>query len=201
MTQHGWFIRKINRRRWFTEPDWIPSWRSRSRLPSFLLRLFDAREEERYSAPSWLRGGEISGDCLRDLGTENGNLSIFFVPTGRSDLIDKIAAAMAAGSDSLTRFEYCRIEPKTLDSLGFRAEPSSGNTLDPEVNTFHHDIVDLSGERVFRLALELKKGSERSAVPKEDIRRVLADRITAGAIPGSRVNPRMLKALGLDKGP
>jgi hypothetical protein len=195
---NGWFVRKITIRRWLTQPDWLeprPSvfgWRC-------VARFLEGTDERTYQSPSWLKAGDVSGDCLKDLATDDGNLSIFFIPSNQPELVHKVGAAMIAGSQNLARFEYCRIEPKTLEALGFRVYPSpaSGATIDPEVNALHHDVVDLSAEKLVTLAVEMKRRGKKDQVKKSDIKDTIRLRVQTGRIQKDRVTEGVRKALGL----
>jgi hypothetical protein len=203
MTDAGFFVRKIVIRRWFTDPDWIEPRASHSKLPRWLYNFFDARPEDSYRWPSWLNAGELTADCLRDLGTDTGTLSVFFVPESSAGLIAKIGAAMVAGGENLARFEYCKIDKSVLDLLGLKAQatPGSGATLDQEVNSFHHDIVELTADKAVMLAKALKQNAGKAQVSREAIKDILGQRIKSGNIPGHRVHARILKSLGFDSSP
>jgi len=195
----GLFIRKITAHKWITVPDWLEPWPSMFGLPRWISEFVDAREPRKYESPSWLNAGDISGDCLKDLGTDDGKLSVFLVPVGDPDAIQNVGAAMIASSKKLARFEYYPINFDTLRAVGLEVVPSptSGETIDPEVNALHHDVVELSGAKLDRLARELKRSAAKKEVSKKDIGKRIQDRVIAGKISRDRVAEGIRKDLKL----
>lgn len=185
-------------RRWLTDPDWLPLPPSFRFLPLWASRFLDARQIPHYTNPVWVRAGEMAGDCLRDLGTDDGTLSVFFIPDENPELVKKVGAALIANTDDVARFEYCSIRPETLRQLGLQTEPSpaSGNTPDSEVNEFHYDVVELTASMVVRLAATLKQTCPRNVVTKDTIKHTLSERIVSGKIARNRV-PKIVAKLGL----
>lgn len=132
---------------------------------------------------------------MKDLGTDGGSLSVYYVPHVDQDRLVAIGAALNTGSDNFARFEYCLVPVSYVWRLGFQTEKTEGITADQEVNNWHHDIKALSAERLSRLAWELKYKGTRDVIAKPEIKRTIEERIRGGKIDKARVEPKLLPKL------
>jgi hypothetical protein len=148
-----------------------------------------------YESPSWLQAGQIIGDCINDFETKGGRLSVFFVPADFNLRAIAIGAALEGKRPTLNNFEFCLISPATLSDLGLKSEhsPSHGITLDSEVNDWHFDVVNLTGQNLHDLAREIKKTEFRDVVLEADIKTAIATRLEAGTMVLSKLHEKLQK--------
>jgi hypothetical protein len=108
------------------------------------------------TSPAWLPAGEATADEVTNLKTSNNELSVYAVSRDDTTAF-RVATALAASRQKLQDFDYILFEDAVLIGLDIRVKSSSGTTPDAEVNTWHSDLIQLSGTTLARLAAELRK--------------------------------------------
>src|SRR4051812_13446215 len=106
--------------------------------------------------PSWLDAADAVGDQVSDFRTSENRLSVFEVPSEDSKSHLRVAAALTASRGKLDDVEYCLIDEEMLSRVAVKTEATPGRTPDPVVNSWHKDLVDLSGLVLTRLAVEVR---------------------------------------------
>ena len=145
---------------------------------------WDKREDEL----PWLRQGELVADVFKGLGTKDGNLSTYFVNADKSN-VDRVVAAYACTRNSLQRVDYVLIPLDTVaDAFGLNN--IAGNTADDEVNLWHHDIIELTPEKLLDLAYLIDNHRNMmTRVREKKVRKEVKEGIERGDIDCDRIDP------------
>jgi hypothetical protein len=133
----------------------------------------------------WLAAGEYQANALRDLNTQNNRLSLYELDADESNLHRTIAAL--ASLQYPGDFGYVLLDQEMLVSNGFILDPSEpGTTRDPDVDSKHVDIAELTGSALHRLAI-LVVQSHRTDADEDDVRMYIRTSIENGYIDRSHV--------------
>jgi hypothetical protein len=109
-----------------------------------MARFLRVVRQGRWSRPTWKASipQQWQADALGDLATQGNALSVFLVETQQTT--NQVIAGLAATRKNLTNFDYTVIDSNLLTTLGVRTEPQTGETLHPQANDLHHNIVELT---------------------------------------------------------
>lgn len=142
--------------------------------------------------PPWLGANDAVGDQVSDLKTSENRLSVFEVPPADPSTPLRIAAALTAARERLDDVEYCLFDDATLSRIAVRTKAAPGRTPDPLVNSWHKDLVELSGNLLTNLAMELRL-IEKGRVLREDLQKELLAAIREGTRFSGRGEPNIAK--------
>jgi len=101
--------------------------------------------------PPWLKNDEIHADPLADFVTTKNSLSVWRVEDNKSNL-QRIIAAFAATRESDGKFDYVLFDEKFLKECNIKVELTEGNSPDQEANAWHYDLIELSAQKLVKLA-------------------------------------------------
>jgi hypothetical protein len=147
----------------------------------------------------WLQLGELQADALVDIKTTDNALSMWFIEDDRSNL-ERVIAALAANQDYPANIDYALINLSDIAGNGFKLEKTKGETADIQVNSWHHDIVELSAGRLLQLAQVFQSAAEKQRVPKPDVHQFLLRGINQKHLDPQRIkikSEKTRKDLGL----
>jgi hypothetical protein len=114
----------------------------------------------------WLNKDEMPADPIGDLATVAGKISVFEVP--RPELLKHIAAAIAAKGDTPSNVDYVVFDSDILATVSVHIEKTVGDCPAPDINRLHHDITQVSAERLVAIArLILDNGTIDRILPKD----------------------------------
>ena len=131
---------------------------------------------------AWLVSSEIPADCLSDLKTHRGTLSLYEVQEDRSNL-EQVIAAWAAGRQRPDNVDYTLFDSELLGSLGLPLVESPGTTPDPEVNEWHRDATQISAQALANLAFEIwHRHAEKKRVFPNEATRLVASAVAEGRL-------------------
>jgi hypothetical protein len=164
-------------------------------MPLYLRKIKNNRwYEKKYP---WLQEDEIPGDPLNDLRTSANKLSVFVVED-ENDLtsVERIAAALVATGQNIDSFDYALIDSQTLEELDIRIQRTQGGTPDEQVNSWHCDIIELSAQKLVKLAMAMfPQADRRDRILKKDIIRLLGEGVSSRQIDLDKVSHRMREKL------
>jgi len=145
----------------------------------------------REQKPTWLKQGDVPADSVTDLKTSDNKLSVFQCSDPDSE-IDRIVAALAASGSQEDPVDYALIDRKQIDDAEILMQPSLGNTPDEKANGLHHDLVELSGEKLARLAKIIFDDQVvlKRVLPKKAIEMISAG-VAAGHISRDKMSDKM----------
>ena len=145
-----------------------------------------------YPEIAWLPVGEALGDALRDLRTERGVLSVFEVADDASKAhVERIVVAIAAkGKDEPVDLAYRLFDPRDVAAPEIPVDAKErGETGADDINDAHRNLVQLSAEKLGRLANIIAHGKRGEVLSKtfEKIlrREVGAERLKLRGINGN----------------
>ncbi len=143
----------------------------------------------------WLANGELQADALRDIQTNDSRLSVY-MSTGEISC-DRVIAALASTTDTLSKIEYALLKVQDLEDRGFTLEESPGGTLDNGVNGVHFDIVGLTPVTLYELAcfISAKVAQKRLLYGKDEVGRSINASIKAGFIDKNELRPGLAAKL------
>ena len=158
------FLRVVKQRRWIRQPD-----------------------------EDWLEDGELKGDALSDLATQNGKLSVYMV-SGKADR-QRIAVALAATRQNFSPMDYVVFSDSDLKSFGITVQHTPGTTPDSEVNDLHYELGRLTVGRLVRLATVVSAGEHKRILEKQ-IKALLSEaaisgRLNKAKIPSQKMRERL----------
>ena len=144
---------------------------------------------------AWLGSGEIPGDPLGDLAPLKGDLSVFLINDGRSDP-ERVAAAMVTKQASLSNVDYVLAELGDLQNIGFEFEEAEGETADGLVNSWHRNIIELSGSKVLALASTLWISHlQIGRVSEKKVWKRIVEGVSTGEIDRSKLSSNIKKLI------
>ena len=146
----------------------------------------------KHSAVGWLNPGEAPGDALKDLGTDEGVLSIFQVDDEAAKW--RVIAALAANRQSLDSLDYSWFDGTNFGSNGIVTNQVPGGTPDATVDGWHYDVVNLSARKVARIADIVSTGA-MGRVQKPEVKDLIRKGLNSGHLDRNKVKPGVLKAL------
>lgn len=151
---------------------------------------WDKREDEL----PWLQQGEMVADVFKGLGTEDGNLSTYFIDANKSN-VDRVVAAYACTRNSFQRVDYVLI-PLDIVSDAFGMNTIAGNTADDKVNLWHRDIIELTPEKLLNFAYLIDNHRNMMArVREKKVRKDVTEGLERGEIDRDRIDPILRQKL------
>lgn len=156
---------------------------------AFILRKLDRKAA--FYRVNWIVDGDVQGDALYDLRTFSNTLSVWLVEEDRANL-NRIIAALAAGRQTVDKFDYALVERQKLAQLGIRFVKIDGISCDEKSNTiWHQDLRDLSGKKLVNLAYVIQEYAELERVQKNKVAALIAASLEQGFIDPSRIGERI----------
>ena len=111
------------------------------------------------SEPPRAEQADVQADVVNCLRTKENKLSVFILD-GSSDQIARVVAALALTRDNLADFDLAIAPIDILAQCGIRTDSTPGQTPDPEVNSWHQDLVDLTIFQLAQLAVNIRNKGE-----------------------------------------
>ena len=115
----------------------------------------------------WLPDGKLQANALADLDIKHNKLSVWEVD---DQFLDRTIAALAAGNDFLTNFDFTLFPEEVFHELGIKMEKTQGECCDKEVAGKHVDLVELTADKVFQLAVYVRPENVKRLFHAEVVR-------------------------------
>ena len=147
------------------------------------------REDRWYTRPHipWLAPEELLADAFADLKTTDGHLSVYEVSDPADvQLIERIAAAVAAGKQKPEHTGYAVFRADAVQALGIKTQKTPGTTADGAVNALHVDLNELTTGKVVELAEVVAQG-ERRTILKKRVEELIKGGLTSGHLDRERL--------------
>jgi hypothetical protein len=146
----------------------------------------------------WLERGEVPADPFTDLRTSDNSLSIYVIEDDKSNL-DQVVTAMSATCDRPQNFDYLLFDIEILSQVNIEVRESKGKTPDNEVNGWHRDLVEISGNRLLMLVKQvLESNYETDRYLAKQIKEFATRAIHSGRYELNQVKQSFREHLGLD---
>lgn len=148
------------------------------------LLLRNVRENRwlRSEAASWLEKGDVPADPLGDLATKENRLSVWEVALDRSNL-ERIVRALAVNRDKIADMGYVLFDSGLLAAAGIDALVEDGATADAEANSWHRDLINLSGNKLVRLTRLILENGESGTVLKKRLEQLVEEGVQQKQLP------------------
>jgi hypothetical protein len=146
----------------------------------------------RTGAETWLSETDLRGDALKSLRSVDNSLSVYILNDEDPDSLERVLAAFAAQRETLANLDFALIDADKLQKDGFSLEVLEGKTPDSVVNTWHRDLVRLTGAHILRLASHLQFEAAFCRRRRVQVRQVINKGINAGWIDTAKMNKDLL---------
>jgi hypothetical protein len=160
-----------------------------------LLRV--VRKAKWYKNPDvpWLRDGDLQADAIADLRTTDNRLSVWHIEDDQSNL-RRVAAAYAAGRDSIANFDYAIFNTDVVDDLGVIMDDQPGNSPDSEANEkWRRNLGQFSHRQLFEFAEYLRQSGTVKRMQYADVLESLRQAWDANQLDDRRVKEKILSQL------
>ena len=149
------------------------------------------------SNPSWLLPNEIPVHPLADLLPKLGDhsLSLWHIDPDRSNL-KRVAAAITAGRNTVDKFDYVLFPEELIGSCGVSIIQIPGETPDDHSNEhWHWDVIELTADKLVRLATEMYVKGEVARILPEVIRQLILQGIESRQLQEGKISQNLLGEL------
>jgi len=100
----------------------------------------------------WLQEGEVPAEPVGDFVAANNELSVWLVEDADdTERIERIAAMLINQKGNLSNFDYVLFDMEIVTQSLLESRKTQASTIDDEVNTWHHDIVELNTKKLCNL--------------------------------------------------
>lgn len=128
---------------------------------------------------------------MGDLRTQDNALSVFGIDEHRTK-VENVVTALAANMDRLQNVDYVLIPAASVIAAGFILEKNPGDTVMPDVNALHFDVVRISAGKLAELARLIQTAGDPVRVTAKTIKQQILAKVASAAI-DSRVLSQTLK--------
>ena len=142
----------------------------------------------------WLGENEIQADALGDIVTSSNTLSVWLVEDDKSNL-EQIIIALASGCDNISNFDYALLNVDLLSNFGIKIETKEGSTPYVRANQWHRDLVELTTNKLFKLAEAMFILSDRERVAEKTVLNWIKDAVRNGQIDKTKLSAGITKKL------
>jgi len=147
------------------------------------------------NAPGWLREDEIQADTLGDLVTTSNTLSVWVVEDDKSNL-DHIIVALASSCDNVSNIDYALFNIDLISESDIKVETKEGLTPYAKANPSHRDLVELTTNKLFKLAKLIFVHSTRERVKEKEVLNLIKNAVNNGQIDPTKLKEGISKKLG-----
>jgi hypothetical protein len=166
---------------------------------AFYLRALNNKQRwHKSNNPSWLPENDIPVHPLADLLPKlvgDHTLSLWYVEPDRSNL-KRVAAAITAGRDRIDKFDFALFPEEVIGSSGVSVIQIPGETPDDASNNqWHWDVVELTAEKLVRLAKAMYLKGEVARILPGDVRKLINDGVNSGQLQESKISQHILEEL------
>jgi len=142
----------------------------------------------------WLAKDDIQADLLRDFETKDNTLSVWLVQDDRSNLND-VLLALGASRDTASNLDYTIFDVGLLANINIKLEINAGNTLYAKANCWHRDLVELTANKIVKLAESLLKDAELERFSEKEMIKLIQDAVNNKQIDRTKLKPSIDKRL------
>ena len=152
-------------------------------------------QKRHWDDTEWLGPHETQADAARCLMTSENRLSIF-VLDAPGDQTERVVAALAVTRDNLAHLDLAIAPEDVLARCGIRRDGAQGKTPDSEVNGWHENLIELTVEKIARLAAAIKGEGKIMLYNPKKVEAAIRQSLDANYIDAERINGSMLQSLG-----
>jgi len=137
----------------------------------------------------------LTSDALKNAATNNGELSIYEVPSDDDLLI--IMAALAYRRNALRDVDFCIFDGSALDACEIKTSRTRGNTGCRHVDELHLDMVSLTAISVTRFVCKAAHSGLLDSFDKEQVKNKIIELVGNGDLDATHIHVDMKKVLSL----
>ena len=142
----------------------------------------------------WLAKDDIQADLLRDFETKDNTLSVWLIQDDQSNL-NEVVLALAINRDTISNFDYTIFDISLLEILSIKLKVNEGNTLYKKANCWHRDLVELTINKVVKLAESLLEDAEKVRISERKIENLIQVAVNNNQIDREILKPSISKKL------
>ena len=144
----------------------------------------------------WLVGDQFPAAPIRDLKpSAKSAISVWLILDDRSNL-PRIAASLAAGRNTIDKFDYALLDEELLTQAGVKLQQSAGDSRDRQANKdWHWDLIELTLDQLFKLAQLIHDNAAIGRFFDDQVGAFIKQAIDAGRIRQESVNSKILAVL------
>lgn len=148
----------------------------------------------------WLRipreDNNFPADPLADLNTTSNTLSVYYVEQENRDI--KIAIAGIATTKPIENFGYALVKLSDVKLEGFNIIEKSGTTPSKEANQLHREIINLTAEKLVRLAKLIHRSPKKTTILKREVGNIVQDALKHKKLDKEKIKPELREKLNID---
>lgn len=148
----------------------------------FLLHTVRQNRWLKAEAAPWLERGDVPADPIGDLRTSGNRLSVWELVPDRSNL-ERIVRAIAVGRDKVPDMGYVLFDSALLETADIDTQTQLGTTPAVEANSWHRDLVNLSGRKLVALTKAILENGESGTVLKKRLYELIEEGIRVKQLP------------------
>ncbi len=155
-------------------------------MPLFLRKIRKSKWYKNDSVP-WIGKEEIQADALGDLVTSSNTLSVWLVEDDKSNL-EQVIVALASSCDNVSNFDYVLLNVDLLLNVDIKIEPKEGLTPYSRANQWHRDLVELTTNKLFKLAEAIFACSDKNRIAEKKVLNLIKDAVQNGQIDTTKLS-------------
>jgi hypothetical protein len=159
-------------------------------MPLLLRNVRENRWHKSEAAP-WLDRDDVPADPLGDVATSQNCLSVWAVAEDRSN-VERIVRALSVSRDKIADMGFVLFDSSLLETAGITHKVKEGQTPDEEANTWHLDLVELSGNKLVHLTKLILQHGESGTVLKKRLQELVEEGLQRHQLP-ERVRSKLGK--------
>lgn len=164
-------------------------------MPLLLRKIRKSKWYKNDSVP-WLKQNEIQADALGDIVTSSNTLSVWLVEDDKSNL-EQVIVALASSCDNISNFDYALINVDLLKlNVDIKIEMKEGLTPYSRANSWHRDLVEITTNKLFKLAEAMFIHSPRERVTEKTVLNWIKNAVQNGHIDRTKLSAGITKKLG-----
>jgi hypothetical protein len=144
------------------------------------------------------QGTEFPYYLLPELIEKGGGLSVWQVASESDAVLQRILAAMLAGTTSapgkdIPSVEFRLVERADVEALGISIKQTDGDVRDEGIKKLHYELIDLNANRAIALLRLMNKNAKIFSA--KDAARIVAQSIMSNHLPPEVLSREFLHAL------
>lgn len=151
-------------------------------------------QKRHWDRMQWLEPHETQADAAKCLMTSENQLSIFVLDSP-DDQTERVVAALAVTRDNLTHLDLAIAPQEVLARCGIRHDRARGKTPDSEVNDWHENLIELTVEKIARLAVGIKSEGKIMRYNIKKVGAAIQQSLDANYIVVEHINGSMIQSL------
>jgi hypothetical protein len=136
----------------------------------------------------WLTQDDIQADLLGDLVTSKNALSVWLVQDDKSNL-NEVITALASNRDTVSNLDYTIFDVNLLLDINIKIEINEGKTPYEKANRWHRDLIELTANKIVKLAESLLKHSSKERILEREILNLIKVAVSNGQIEREKLKP------------